>query len=416
MKYFRMVMRKNFFRLMVGVIICLAPLVWGEEHFSDIIYEEAEKVGPAIQWQRASSEDPRWEINIIRVDLSDQNVLLRPAYQEREEYFFRTSTIASRADAIAAVNGSFFGISESRDHYGKSMEYCRIDGASVSPNRRGSSRPTFGITHERNFHYSDITEDQEFVEPDWNGILHALAGNPLLVKEGEAVSGLDDETRHPRTMLGWNETDQEVTLVTVDGRQEQSVGMTFSEQARLLLDLGCEYGINYDGGGSTTAWIDGEVVNSPSDNNERGTVTAWLVLPANVVDHTDNGCVVVGDWSVTEEGDVYNKSSLTAQGGDDSMSVIWIPSLQEKGRYRVSVWYDAREDRTDSALYAVHALDDTHEISLNQQEDGGQWVELGEFPFDEGTGDFVRLVNTASEEETISADAVKFHYLEEIEE
>jgi exopolysaccharide biosynthesis protein len=57
-----------------------------------------------------------------------------------------------------------------------------------------------------------------------------------------------------------------VWLVTVDGRQPQlSAGMTLIELRTLAHSLGLSNALNLDGGGSTTMWAGGRVVNSPSD-------------------------------------------------------------------------------------------------------------------------------------------------------
>jgi exopolysaccharide biosynthesis protein len=56
--------------------------------------------------------------------------------------------------------------------------------------------------------------------------------------------------------------------VTVDGRQPAvSVGMSLQELAEYLLSLGAVDAMNLDGGGSTTMYLDGKVVNTPSDKD-----------------------------------------------------------------------------------------------------------------------------------------------------
>jgi len=65
--------------------------------------------------------------------------------------------------------------------------------------------------------------------------------------------------------------------VTVDGRQENSSGMTLSELASLMKELGCVNAINLDGGGSTQMYLNGRIVNNPS--NRGGTpVSNALIL------------------------------------------------------------------------------------------------------------------------------------------
>ena len=112
-------------------------------------------------------------------------------------------------------------------------------------------------------------------EPFTAPVVTALGGGPTLVRDGEIVAG--DSPRHPRTAVGYNS--HEILLVTVDGRQDGwSMGMTMVELARLMDDLGCIEALNLDGGGSTTMWVDGEMVNRPSDGGQRRIANALLVI------------------------------------------------------------------------------------------------------------------------------------------
>jgi exopolysaccharide biosynthesis protein len=68
-------------------------------------------------------------------------------------------------------------------------------------------------------------------------------------------------------------------LLTVDGRSENSGGMTLVELADMIRQLGAWQAMNFDGGGSTTMVIDGKVVNHPSDQQGERTVgNALLVM------------------------------------------------------------------------------------------------------------------------------------------
>jgi exopolysaccharide biosynthesis protein len=104
----------------------------------------------------------------------------------------------------------------------------------------------------------------------------------LLVKAGRAQEfpahiGTNAAPRHPRTAVGDNKNF--VFLVEVDGRQpELSMGMTFTELANLMEQLGCSEAMNLDGGGSATFWLNGKVVNSPSDKHERAVANALVIV------------------------------------------------------------------------------------------------------------------------------------------
>jgi exopolysaccharide biosynthesis protein len=92
-----------------------------------------------------------------------------------------------------------------------------------------------------------------------------------------AARGTNQPPRHPRTALGFNS--RYLLLVEVDGRQKElSMGMSFAELARLMKSLGCTEAMNLDGGGSSTFWLDGKVMNSPSDKHERSLANGIFVV------------------------------------------------------------------------------------------------------------------------------------------
>lgn len=118
----------------------------------------------------------------------------------------------------------------------------------------------------------------------------AVAGVPQLIKNGkihitweqEKASKSFVETRHPRTAVA-KLKDGKFLMITVDGRQPgESVGMNLYELADYLLSLGAVDAMNLDGGGSTTMFLDGKVVNTPSDKEgERKIGDAVLVTLRN---------------------------------------------------------------------------------------------------------------------------------------
>jgi len=113
----------------------------------------------------------------------------------------------------------------------------------------------------------------------------AVAGVPQLIKNGkiditweqEKASKSFVETRHPRTAVA-KLKDGKFLMITVDGRSESSGGLSLYDLAALLLEFGATDAMNLDGGGSTTMYLDGNVVNKPSDKEgERKVSDAILV-------------------------------------------------------------------------------------------------------------------------------------------
>jgi exopolysaccharide biosynthesis protein len=114
-----------------------------------------------------------------------------------------------------------------------------------------------------------------------------VAGVPQLIKDGkiditwekEGSSKSFVETRHPRTAVA-KLKDGKFLMITIDGRSEISGGIGLQDLAEYLLSLGAIDAMNLDGGGSTTMFVGGKVVNRPSDKEgERKVSDALLVTP-----------------------------------------------------------------------------------------------------------------------------------------
>lgn len=112
-----------------------------------------------------------------------------------------------------------------------------------------------------------------------------VGGVPQLIKnskiditwEKEKASKSFVETRHPRTAVA-KLKDGKFLMVTVDGRSDESAGIDLYDLAKLLLEFGATDAMNLDGGGSTTMFLDGKVVNKPTDpTGERKVGDAILV-------------------------------------------------------------------------------------------------------------------------------------------
>jgi exopolysaccharide biosynthesis protein len=114
-----------------------------------------------------------------------------------------------------------------------------------------------------------------------------VSGVPQLIKNGkiditwekEKSSKSFVETKHPRTAVA-KLRDGKFLMVTIDGRSESSGGIGLQNLAELLLEFGATDAMNLDGGGSTTMFLDGKIVNHPSDKEgERKVGDAILVFP-----------------------------------------------------------------------------------------------------------------------------------------
>lgn len=104
--------------------------------------------------------------------------------------------------------------------------------------------------------------------PNWNNVNHIVSGGPYLVKNSQVFVDTAEQKlgaiggRNPRTAVGYT-SDNNLIIVTVDGREKASVGMTLYELANFMKAIGCYNAMNLDGGGSTVLYVNGKVVNHP---------------------------------------------------------------------------------------------------------------------------------------------------------
>ena len=122
----------------------------------------------------------------------------------------------------------------------------------------------------------------------WDKTTAALGAGPMLVKNGSVYLTTKIEEfgsdvaggRAPRTALGVTGNGH-VLLVVVDGRQQNSIGLTLLEMAFLMQELGAVSALNLDGGGSSEMVINDRIVNIPSDGHERALGNALMVFSIN---------------------------------------------------------------------------------------------------------------------------------------
>ena len=107
------------------------------------------------------------------------------------------------------------------------------------------------------------------MNPEWENVNHIISGGPYLIKNGDIYVDMTAEKlsaiggRNPRTAIGYTR-DNHLIMLTADGREGASIGLTLIELASLMKEFGCVNAMNLDGGGSTVMYIKGQVVNKPA--------------------------------------------------------------------------------------------------------------------------------------------------------
>lgn len=390
-----------------------------------ITWEEVETdlPGGAVLYEGTSS-DPVWKAWYIEIDYSDTALTVRPFFAEGGNQ--ATSTIANNAGAYAAINAGYFGPNVSYSLVLKNGELLspNIGSVSRSAGTYYPTRASFGITKDREFDMTWVYHISNYIysypEPTpnttttpapqptptypeggviWDTILDAVGGGPRLIEEGDINityieevffdSGVDGDTRNPRTAVGYT-ADNRIVFFLVDGRQTASVGMTLQEVAETMLDIGCIEALNLDGGGSSTIVVDGELVNLPAGGTwERPVMSIFALIPTpepgeepsfdEIFHHTgtDHYYEVGAGW-ITSANTAYGTTRIKTVG-DGSAYAVFKPGLPATVEYEVYASWSASSNRAVDTPYIISHQNGVDTVRVDQTKTDGLWNRLGDF-------------------------------------
>jgi len=205
-------------------------------------------------------------VNIIDIDNNNPHITIKPVYKISSSCE-KTSSMGERTGAIAGINGGFFDGANGCAPLGLLKIDDKIISYAVSYR---PPRSALGIQIDKTILFRRTDSKDSFPEA-----INALGGMPNLVRDGEKYLTTNEEEANsiagvnPRTAI-CKASGNHFLMITIDGRATGRTGMDLEDLAQYLLWLGCEDGINLDGGGSTTMWVNGSgVVNYPSDGSQR---------------------------------------------------------------------------------------------------------------------------------------------------
>lgn len=174
----------------------------------------------------------------------------------------KTSETATANNAILAINGDYYGAN--------STGYVIKNGILYRDAvRDNASYGDLAIYADGSFEivYEDEVTAQELID---QGVVNLLAFGPSLVEDGEIVVGTSTEvgramTSNPRTAIGIIDENHYI-IVVADGRTTESEGLSLYQMAEIMKEYGATTAYNLDGGGSSTLYFNGQVINNPTTN------------------------------------------------------------------------------------------------------------------------------------------------------
>jgi len=168
-----------------------------------------------------------------------------------------TSVIAKENNAILAINGDFYGA--------QSQGYVIRNGVLYRSSVKGNedlviyADGTFGIIEESKISAEELLNA---------GAEQVLSFGPALIKNSQISVTEKDEvgkamSSNPRTAIGLID-DLHYVFVVSDGRTSSSKGLSLYQLAQFMETLGVETAYNLDGGGSSTMYFNGNIINNPT--------------------------------------------------------------------------------------------------------------------------------------------------------
>lgn len=174
----------------------------------------------------------------------------------------KTSETAANNNAILAVNGDYYGAN--------TTGYVIRNGVVYRDTvREDSSNGDLAIYKDGSFKiiYEDQVSADQLVK---DGVVNLLAFGPSLVDNGEIVVDTNSEvgqsmSSNPRTAIGIIDENHYIIIVS-DGRTTESEGLSLYQMAEIMKSYGVKTAYNLDGGGSSTLYFNGQVINKPTTN------------------------------------------------------------------------------------------------------------------------------------------------------
>jgi len=232
-------------------------------HFSDTVIEtEIYYVNDHLSVTLSDYREHNTDIHVAEVWVSSAQYIYTAFAKDKfgRNIEQKPSVMAKNKDAVLAINGDNYGSREGG--------YVIRNGVLYRAKKyEQTSRDVLCIMPDGDFYFTAYDKDkaEDLVA---RGTWQALTFGPVLVDNSEIKVGVYEEVKlafakNPRTAIGMVEP-LHYFIVTADGRTDWSPGISLYQLADFMKRLGCTKVYNLDGGGSSTMWFRGRVVNFPT--------------------------------------------------------------------------------------------------------------------------------------------------------
>ncbi|MBP1047458.1 phosphodiester glycosidase family protein [Enterococcus sp. BWM-S5] len=228
---------------------------------SDPIITETSYTDDDLSVSLTTTREYETEIYIVDIQVSSADAL-KTAFAENtygRNIKETTSQMAEDNQAIVAINGDYYGF--------RNMGFVLRNGVLY---RDTVNSGTEALVIDSNGDFQIVEEDNASAEDLLNdGARQILSFGPGLVQNGEITVTEDEEVgqamqSNPRTAIG-QIGENHYVIIVADGRTDESEGLSLYELAEVFQEAGASTAYNLDGGGSSTLWFNGNVINQPTE-------------------------------------------------------------------------------------------------------------------------------------------------------
>ena len=178
------------------------------------------------------------------------------------------SELAEQCGAIIAVNGGGF----TTGRKSKQASGGLICNGEIWENSE-ETEEIIAMTTDGKLLLKYSTMQEVYQQYDVSWAVHFI---PFLIVNGTSATVTGNAGgQQPRTAIG-QRADGIIILMTVDGRGSNgSIGINYADMISIFEQCGCINAANLDGGGSTTLYENGRIINDPATRNSDGERTVY---------------------------------------------------------------------------------------------------------------------------------------------
>lgn len=342
------------------------------------------------------------------------------------------ASFASREEALVALNGGYFGGSQS---FSLVLDRGQASASNIAAlNRNGliyyPTRGAFGLSPslqpdvawiydvggvQTAYSVPNANEEGQTPEPQptasfpagarpWD-VQTAIGGGPVLVENGQVRltweeevffggSGVDTTSSRARTAAGYDAEGRLLLLAAAE-----NPGLTLRETAEAMIAIGAVEAVNLDGGGSTNLIAGGQALYTTT----RRVASALMLVPTGpgdpvLLDTGGAGYHEEGAWFESANTPYFGPTParLLEVGAPGRAVFSWDDLPAGAGTYQVDAWWVPAPNRATDTPYTIYSQGTPQTIRTDQSDpaSSGRWNDLG--TFDLAPGDSIVVTADAT--------------------